>query len=377
MKVLITFLTYGEDVFGGVERSLFNLCRGLSLSGAKVVIFTSSEFMGGGIHDEVVVITSNHLRGRFDAPMGPDFDIALMEHYRCSKLEVENELRIILRRESPDYVLVVDQLWGILPFLDVWECITCPVGLWVHMPHNPDFMSIIGSMPIVDYWCVTPEIRFFVADAGGVPFDRIHILPNSIPLSDYKQCQTQRTPGRVFSNARISPEKGTLLLLDAFALVKSRMPSARLDLCGGGFHFGFDASYFDEVNRKIESEACLKNSVRILGVLRWNEVRQHLGAASVAVIASNIESFPMSALEAMASGTPLVSTCVGNLDRLASQCARLVPPQDINALADALLEVLRCPEQSIEMGRAGQARVASYDSVEVASDFIKMAGRNR
>jgi glycosyltransferase involved in cell wall biosynthesis len=77
---------------------------------------------------------------------------------------------------------------------------------------------------------------------------------------------------------------------------------------------------------------------------------------NVLVVSSDNEGTPVSGIEAMASGVPVVGTRVGGLPDMITDCENgfLVPPRNPESLAEAILRLLRDPEMASRMGRAGQ-----------------------
>jgi glycosyltransferase involved in cell wall biosynthesis len=111
--------------------------------------------------------------------------------------------------------------------------------------------------------------------------------------------------------ARLAPEKGHRLLVDAFAKLRSEHPDAALVLIGDG-----------QERERIERQADalgVRSSVRMLG--ERDDVEQLLPAFDVFALASDREGLPLAVLEAMASSVPFVSTDVGELPRLAEMGA--------------------------------------------------------
>ena len=107
-----------------------------------------------------------------------------------------------------------------------------------------------------------------------------------------------------------------------------------------------------------------------------------LEAADVAAMSSDYEGMPLFALECMASGTPLVSTDVGNVADLLGDVdgVVIVPRRDPSALAAALEGLLRDPQRRAAQAAAAAERLPRYEIDNVAREFAelyeRLLGRN-
>ena len=157
---------------------------------------------------------------------------------------------------------------------------------------------------------------------------------------------------------RLSPEKGHLILLDAFAEVVKSHPKARLVLAGDG-----------ELRARIEHkmiELGLSDAVRITGWISSDLVREEIVNCHTLVQPSLIEGLPVVIMEAMAQARPVISTYVGGIPELVQpgRTGWLVPAGEPDALADAMQDALATSKQDREkMGRYGLDRVAARHSI--------------
>jgi N-acetyl-alpha-D-glucosaminyl L-malate synthase BshA len=108
----------------------------------------------------------------------------------------------------------------------------------------------------------------------------------------------------------------------------------------------------------------LEDRVRFLG--RQDAIEQITAVADVFLLPSEIESFGLSALEAMACGVPVVGSDAGGLPEVVKhgETGYVLPVGDVAAMAARTLELLRDEEKRRQLGRAGQARAAALFDAE-------------
>lgn len=153
----------------------------------------------------------------------------------------------------------------------------------------------------------------------------------------------------------LTPRKGLLDLFEASSSLIARGRLHRLVVAGGEPDEGGDAA--EAVRARAPAHA------ELVGTLTSEGVVELLRSTDVFCLPSWWEAMPLSLLEAMACGIPVVATAVGDVPRLIShgESGFLVPAKDATALAEALDMLLSAPELRREIGRAGRQRVtASY-----------------
>ena len=151
---------------------------------------------------------------------------------------------------------------------------------------------------------------------------------------------------------RLVPVKNHLLLLGAFARVKSSVPEAHLAILGGG-----------ELENTILTEAArlgLRESISIFPPTP--AVPLFLGALDIFALSSNYEGLPLSILEAYASGLPAVATSAGGIPEVVEDGVNgyLCPPEDAAALAAGIAKLAASPSLRAEMGEKGRRRIAEH-----------------
>lgn len=157
--------------------------------------------------------------------------------------------------------------------------------------------------------------------------------------------------------------KGVFDLLEAFARIDSE---ATLRLVGRG-----DGA-------RLENRACdlgLSDTVTVEGEVPHDRLPQYYAAASVVCLPTHYESFGMVNVEAMACGTPVVTTNLPGIREYATdgENALLVPPGDVGALATALEDVLSSPTLAARLGESGRETAECYSWNATADRFSDIA----
>jgi glycosyltransferase involved in cell wall biosynthesis len=155
-------------------------------------------------------------------------------------------------------------------------------------------------------------------------------------------------PGRFACVGRLIPIKGHATLLEALAVARRTRSDLELVLAGSG---PLEA----ELRARVERLG-LADAVRFAGHVA--PVAPVVEAAAAVVVPSLGEGFGMVALEAMERGRAVVATTVGGLPEIVvdGETGLLVPPGDVEALAEALLAVAHDPGRARAMGARGRGR---------------------
>ncbi|MGE4553708.1 MAG: glycosyltransferase [Desulfovibrionaceae bacterium] len=166
--------------------------------------------------------------------------------------------------------------------------------------------------------------------------------------------------------ARFDPMKDVPGLLGAAARVLAAWPEARWLLCGRGMEPGnaeLAALLAAAGLSGRAGDAASLAPVRLLG--QRGDMPRLLAAADLAVSASRGESFPNAVAEALACGLPCAATDAGATAELVAEAGRVVPIEDPEALARAVLELLALPpEERARLGAAGRERIRAGHSLE-------------
>jgi len=375
----MTFLTFGKNIFGGIENSIYNLALGLISNGNEVIIYTGRLGKGNNIIDGIRIYYSNYLKDNFDE--SPEFiDSNIIRNYHENKLEIEAELLLILENEKPDYILSIDGLWGIIAFMDIFKEIKCQTGLVYHMAYDAELIKRSLKSPFNHFFFVSRYLYKKINKiVDGFDKKETYILPNSIRTEMIRlkkeNYENKNKKEIIFCNSRIAPGKGIENLVQAFAKVSELRPQSMLILCGGNFHFGNNKKVIKSLKNIIRKYG-IEKRIKFLPILEWNDIPEYLRKAKLVVLPTKDETFGIAALESLASGTPLISSYVGNLPDLVKDAGILLEYGDIHGLVKSIIQVLSDKELRVKMINKGLMIVYEYDYKIVANNFIKIIGGN-
>jgi len=202
------------------------------------------------------------------------------------------------------------------------------------------------------------------AIALGADRARLETVPYGVDVERFRPDAAVRTARRrelavgdrvplLFAAGRLVRKKGFEYLIDATA----RVPGAVLAIAG-------DGTLGQELRERARAQGVVER-VRFLGNQPQDRVGEYLAAADIVCVPSvrddsgNVDGLPNVVLEALASGTPLVTTAAGGIGAVVEEgrTALVVPERDPAALAAAALRILADPESGRRMGEAARALV--------------------
>lgn len=192
----------------------------------------------------------------------------------------------------------------------------------------------------------------------GVPQDRIRVIYNGVDPSAFSP--RPRPPGlppTVVSVARIDPLKDILTLLRAADLVRQRMPEVKFAVYGGVS----DPGYYQRC-LQLHEELELGETFVFAGHV--TDVPAAYAGSDVIALSSITEGFPYAVVEAMMSGRAVVATDVGGTREACSGAGLLVPPQNPEEMAGAILKLLQHPDLRLALAEEARERALAYFTIQ-------------
>lgn len=199
-----------------------------------------------------------------------------------------------------------------------------------------------------------------------VPSNPISVLPLLVEDGVYVDGPDSNLPATVTFGfaARLEKGKGPLVLLDAFARVRSELRDTSLEIAGIGPE--------EQAVRTRVEELRLLDSCELRGAYKTpQEKNNFMQRVDVFVLPTLAEGTPNSIIEAMAHGLPVIASAVGGVpDLVTRESGILVPPGDLKALANAMKLLASDHQLRKRMGREARARYEKLFSPEVVVPML-------
>ena len=308
----------------------------------------------------------------------PAFTGLLADKYDFAVL---GRLTSLLRRRRIDAVVTVGtggdkMFWGRLAGWLAGVPVLCSA---LHSTGLPDHVEIHNRLlaPMTDaFIAVAPSHGRHLIQHEGCPARKVRVIPNGVDVRRFRP----RSPDEMLRQrlgiprgarvaavvAALRPEKNHEMFLRAAASIRRDVPEARFLVVGDGA----ERARLEALARELS----LDGSVGFLGTR--SDVPELLALVDVLVLSSHMEANPVSILEAMACGKPVVATAVGSVPDsvLDGRTGYLVAPGSAEELAARVVELFGNPQRAAALGRAGREHVVACASsqrmVEGYQDLI-------
>lgn len=204
----------------------------------------------------------------------------------------------------------------------------------------------------------------------GLAAEKIAVVPEPIELERWTSLFAAAAPRpgggpTILCVARMYPRKRVGDLLEAAALLRPRIPRARVRIVGKG------PEWEDAV--RLHAKLGLGETVTLLGEVSRDRLAEEYVSADIFCLPSVQESFGIVFLEAMAARLPVVACRAAAIPEVVEDgvTGLLAPPRDPAGLARALEALAVDPERARALGEAGRRAVPAYVPERVAARFLE------
>jgi glycosyltransferase involved in cell wall biosynthesis len=270
--------------------------------------------------------------------------------------------------DAPDVVHANSLL--VLPEATIARRRGFPVVVQVHElppPGRKRNLSIRWAAAVADVLVGVSEAvsRMLREHARSTPVLTIH---NGVPAT--KPVRRTEATFVVGTIGHVSRTKGTDVFLEAARLVLAARPELRFEHIGPARLWGDDE--FDGHVERLAGSRPLRDALRMLG---HRPVAEALSRWSVFVLASRQEAFPLSTLEAMAAGVPVVAAAVGGIPEQIDHLKTgiLVPPRDPSAISEWILRLHDDDPLRSRLAARAQHRVREAFTLQAQAEALERA----
>jgi glycosyltransferase involved in cell wall biosynthesis len=271
----------------------------------------------------------------------------------------------IVRKEKID-IIHSHHRWCSLISYAISKCFKIPLVTTYHgIHHGKKSLSVWGDRIIA----VSEDGKKHLNKYFEQKISKIIIINNGIkvPVSDYlnysKNSCKKKNHYIIGCIARLSPEKNHKILLKAMKIILKRHSNTKLFLIGDG----------ELANEISELSVSLKidNNIEFLGEIQ--KIESLLLEIDLVVLPSLTEGMPLSILEALSFGKPVVATSVGDIPKIIinNETGLLVPSNSSKLLANAIEYMIDNRNAAFRMGRKGRDLVKSKFSLDKMTEDIE------
>jgi len=191
----------------------------------------------------------------------------------------------------------------------------------------------------------------------------IAVVPNGVDLKNFYEAKPFSRAELGYKEddilliyaGRLAPEKNLPFLLKSFAGVAQTLPNVHLLLIGSGIQ------QFEEEIRNLVGELELNQRVRFTGRIAYDELPAYLAMGNIFVTASITEVHPLSVIEAMGAGLPVMGVqSVGVSDTVQDEVTGLLATHDLPAFTAKLTRLCLDPNLRAQMGESAREASSAY-----------------
>ncbi len=338
---------------GGITSYLLTLSQGLVDHGHQVYVATS----GGDCVSELERFGAKHIpiNIRTKSELSPKLYLALPE------------LKKIIRQNSIDIIHAQTRVTQVAAFF-LFKMTGVPYVATCHGFFKPRF-----SRRIFPCWgertiAVSEAVREHLCQDFKLKSEGVTLVPNGIDLKKFSvlDSQTKKEKRLEFNLgtrpvigiiARLSDVKGQDILIRAIPKIALQIPEVKLMIVGVG--------KMEKELKDLVAQLKLEDQVGFYPIV--NQTAAMLSLFDIFVMPSRQEGLGLSVLEAQAAGLPVVASKVGGLPSLIEDgvTGLLVPPENPELLAEAILVLLKNLDHAKQMGEKARAFVQNKFSADI------------
>ena len=229
------------------------------------------------------------------------------------------------------------------------------------------------------YIAISEEVEEYVLKILKIPIKKVKIIYNGIDLENYINCLVKKEDklkelginnyGKIVTTiGRVNEQKGHIFFVKAAELVLMKFPDTHFLIIG---NIQDDKDLYQKLIKIIKNKN-LENKIIFTGIRQ--DIPEILNVSDVFVLPSIYEGFAIVTIEAAMAGLPIVGTDVGSIRQIVldKENGLIVPPKDINALANGIKFILSDEDRAKKMGLKGNEIAKKFTIEKTVSEYEKL-----
>jgi glycosyltransferase involved in cell wall biosynthesis len=213
---------------------------------------------------------------------------------------------------------------------------------------------------------VSKPFRILLSEKTGFPLSKIDVIPNFIDTDFFNpnlEDKTKTVQNSIFTVCHHVYKKRLDRLLDAFLIVSKYYPNWKLIIGGDGKETDF--------LKKKTNELELNDNVVFVGFLEKEQVKLHMMKAGLFVLPSDVETFGVVLIEALAMGLPIVATKSGGPEDIITRQTGVLVKKDPESLAYGIIKIISSYDK-YDKDFIRSYAVKNYSGKVIALEYLKI-----
>lgn len=212
---------------------------------------------------------------------------------------------------------------------------------------------------------ISDEIRKSISQFHDIQENKIPVVLNGSPISNYYKKQSYAIPDkvRIVHVGSLIPLKNHELMIEVANMLKKNNVNFKMEFAGAGY-----------LKEKLQEKVCnlgLEDCVEFVGLK--DDISLFLKDADLFIFPSQYEGVPMSLIEAMASGLPIIASNVGGIPDMITDMANgiLIEPNEDN-LYDALVTLIKNEDLRAKLGKSAIEMSNKFSSKNMEIEYMRL-----
>jgi len=352
MKILRVVGDIYPDVVGGLEIHAHELSKMQANLGHTVMVFTSNtnNLPTEEAKDGYKIIRYSRIVKLFGNSISLDLFTRLMKNrHTYDVIHAHSHLFMSTN------VCAFMRLIGSSPFIITNHgLMSASAPVWF----NTLYLKTIGRWTLnrSDQIICYTDIEKERIEKLGIDPTKISVIHNGVDTTLFVPVSAKKPKDRkqIIWVGRYVQGKGVEYLIEAFSQVLKKIPNAHLTLVG-------DGPEKTEIEEKIQNLQ-IQSSVTLLDDVDNADLPRMYIQSNVFVLPSLMEGVPRTLLEAIACGTPVITTNLPHLRNIVDGAGFVVPPQNPQVLSEAIITILENSSLAEKMGQSGRTKIELWYS---------------